>query len=296
VNEVFHAHFVDHCYPPHVHDTWTVLFVDAGAVRYDLEHRHRGSDATAVTILPAHVAHDGRSATASGIRKRVLYVDTNVLPETLIGAAVDRPAISDEDLIADLPSCTDTSSTQTISTRAKGCSTRSRGRFVHGSRVPHLHCQGPTPAPRCASARRWDAHVFEPVTLTDTPAVGLSVGPASRAFKQTFGLSPHAYVVRVDRARRLVLDGATVVDAAVAAGFHDQAHLARQLRHHTGTTPARFSRQVTLIHARRRTRKPSSFGGSGPNALSRVGPSALKGFAMPRTAFTYRQCEWPVRH
>jgi hypothetical protein len=43
VHEVFHAHFVDYAYPPHVHDAWTVFIVDDGWIRYDLERRHRGA-------------------------------------------------------------------------------------------------------------------------------------------------------------------------------------------------------------------------------------------------------------
>ena len=43
VHEVFHAHFVDYAYPPHVHDAWTVFIVDDGWIRYDLEARHRGA-------------------------------------------------------------------------------------------------------------------------------------------------------------------------------------------------------------------------------------------------------------
>jgi AraC-like DNA-binding protein len=88
-----------------------------------------------------------------------------------------------------------------------------------------------------------DEHLFVPVSLADaTAAIGLSVGHASRAFAQTFGLSPHAYVVsrRVDRARRLLLDGASVAETAVDAGFHDQAHLTRHFHRHVGTTPACF--------------------------------------------------------
>ena len=78
IHEVFHARFVDHAYPPHTHDTWTVFIVDQGAIRYDLEATHRGAAGTRVTILPPHVVHDGRAAGTEGFRKRVLYVGTDV--------------------------------------------------------------------------------------------------------------------------------------------------------------------------------------------------------------------------
>src|SRR4029078_4844845 len=42
VHEVFHARFVEHAYPAHTHDTWTVFVVEDGAIRYDLDATHRG--------------------------------------------------------------------------------------------------------------------------------------------------------------------------------------------------------------------------------------------------------------
>jgi len=36
IREVFHARLVDYAYPPHCHETWAVLIVDDGAIRYDL--------------------------------------------------------------------------------------------------------------------------------------------------------------------------------------------------------------------------------------------------------------------
>jgi hypothetical protein len=88
---VFHAGFVEHAYPRHTHDAWTVFVVDEGAIAYDLERRHRGTAGASVTLLPPHVVHDGRPATTDGFRKRVLYVGTELLPAALTGRAVDEP-------------------------------------------------------------------------------------------------------------------------------------------------------------------------------------------------------------
>ncbi|HEX8802942.1 MAG TPA: AraC family ligand binding domain-containing protein, partial [Acidimicrobiales bacterium] len=79
VREVFHARFVDHVYPPHTHDTWAVLLVDAGAVRYHLDRHDRGTVRSTVSLLPPHVVHDGRAATEAGFRKRVLYLESGLL-------------------------------------------------------------------------------------------------------------------------------------------------------------------------------------------------------------------------
>src|SRR6201987_1004313 len=75
ITEVFHAHIVDWAYPPHCHDTWAVLIVDDGAIRYDLDTRPRAAARRTVTILPPGVVHDGRPAPgAAGFRKRELYL------------------------------------------------------------------------------------------------------------------------------------------------------------------------------------------------------------------------------
>jgi hypothetical protein len=104
IHEVFHARFLDHVYPPHTHEAWTVFIVDEGAIRYDLETRHRGAAGARVTILPPYVVHDGRPATSSGFRKRVLYLGSDVLDEDLIGRAVDDPDIEDRTLVRQLGS------------------------------------------------------------------------------------------------------------------------------------------------------------------------------------------------
>jgi AraC-like DNA-binding protein len=67
-----------------------------------------------------------------------------------------------------------------------------------------------------------------------------------RAFSREFGLPPHRYATgrRIDRARKLLLDGMPAAEVAVAVGFYDQAHLTRHFRRMLGTTPAAFARRA----------------------------------------------------
>ncbi|CAM5539019.1 hypothetical protein SFUMM280S_10886 [Streptomyces fumanus] len=95
VLEVFHARFTEYAYPMHVHEAWTLLIVDAGAVRYDLARHEHGTPHDTVSLLPPHVAHNGSPATPDGFRKRVLYLDFSQLGEDLIGPAVDGPDLRD---------------------------------------------------------------------------------------------------------------------------------------------------------------------------------------------------------
>lgn len=97
IAEVFHAHIVNYRYPPHCHDTWTVLIVDSGAIRFDLDRRERGAVGSTVAIIPPGVVHDGQPAAAAGTGfwKRNLYLESSFLPDRLIGRAVDRTNLDD---------------------------------------------------------------------------------------------------------------------------------------------------------------------------------------------------------
>lgn len=91
ITEVFHADFVGHAYPKHTHDQWSLMLVDRGTIAYDLDHRAHGAAPEIVTLLPPGIAHDGVPVTEAGFRQRILYLDTSVLGEVLIGPAVDSP-------------------------------------------------------------------------------------------------------------------------------------------------------------------------------------------------------------
>jgi AraC-like DNA-binding protein len=246
IREVFHASFAEHAYPPHTHDAWTLFIVDHGAVRYDL-HRHvRAAEPSRVSILPPHVAHDGRPATSDGYRMRVLYVETSVLGEELIGPAVDRPVVPDPSLrravasLHDALECRD--DVLEAETRFAFVAERIRLSFGGGSASePASSLRGDDLA---EAFRAWlDARLFEPATLA-AAASDLDASPTrmARAFGGAFGITPHAYVTarRLDAARGRILDGAGLADVAAEVGFVDQAHLTRRFRDFLGTTPGRF--------------------------------------------------------
>ena len=205
IHEVFHARFVDHAYPPHTHDTWTVFIVDEGAIRYDLEARHRGAAGARVTILPPHVVHDGRR----GHRRRV--PQARALPRHRgPRRTADRPSRR--------------------RSRHRGHGPRSRA-----PRAPPL-AGGPRPrrsrpSPRSPSSARGSGGTsasgaaerraarprgrvrpsrparrrtaFERLTLAEAGRI-LHVSPAHlvRSFSRTFGIAPHRYVLGTSDRRR----------------------------------------------------------------------------------------------
>lgn len=100
-----------------------------------------------------------------------------------------------------------------------------------------------------------DTHIAERVFVSDLSAlVQLSEAHFSRSFKRTFGVSPHAFVLRrrLEFAARLMLESAdSLTDIAQRCGFADQAHLCNQFRQSMGESPAawRRARREELIAA-----------------------------------------------
>ena len=91
-----------------------------------------------------------------------------------------------------------------------------------------------------------EANVEGAIGVGDLAALArLSVSQFSRAFRQSFGQAPHAYVMcrRVARAQRLMLgDSEPLSQIALAVGLADQAHLSKLFRRYTGETPNAWRR------------------------------------------------------
>lgn len=242
VQEVLHARMAGHAYPMHAHASWTLLIVDDGAVRYDLDKHERGASGDLVTLLPPQVPHNGASARPGGFYKRVLYLAPDQLPDGLIGATVDNSAFTDPSLRRRIA--------------ALHRAVRQPGEDLEAQ--SHL-------ADITERLRAWLGRPTLPERLDRTPAYrlrdlleehlvsGLSLDEASRilhfhpaylvrSFSREFGMSPHRYLVsrRVDLARRLILTGEPLRSVAPGSGFYDQPHLVRHFKRILGVSPKAF--------------------------------------------------------
>ena len=76
---------------------------------------------------------------------------------------------------------------------------------------------------------------------------GLSRFHALRAFKQRYGLPPHAYqlCLRMSHARSLLRQGAPAAEVAQYCGFADQSHFSRHFKRFNGVTPMQYARAHT---------------------------------------------------
>jgi AraC family transcriptional regulator len=91
-----------------------------------------------------------------------------------------------------------------------------------------------------------DEHITSRVLVADlSTLIERSEAHFSRAFRRTFGASPHAYVIRrrLQLAIRYMLQSdKPLSEIATFCGFVDQAHLCKHFRQTMGSTPAAWRR------------------------------------------------------
>jgi methylphosphotriester-DNA--protein-cysteine methyltransferase len=91
-----------------------------------------------------------------------------------------------------------------------------------------------------------------PAGVTTLPVLATACGmepyALHRAFTRLVGLPPHAYEthLRLRRAKALLRQGTSLIDAALGAGFCDQSHMHRHFTRLVGLTPAQYARAHAL--------------------------------------------------
>ncbi|MFC0542479.1 helix-turn-helix transcriptional regulator [Kutzneria chonburiensis] len=246
ITEVFHAHFTQHAYPLHTHTVWTLLILDDGLLRFDLDRHDHDTLRSQVLLLPPHVPHDGRTAAPQGFRKRVVYLTEDALDATLIGPATDRPNLSDPllwDRISRLHGV--------LALTGESFEAQSRLALI----VDRLSTQFHRPAVDVAPPRRGvaddlhdllDARLTSGLTLDEAAGL-LHTHPAHlvRAFTRRFAIPPHLYLTgrRVEMARQLLLSGMPAGTVASEVGFYDQSHLTRHFKRMLGVSPSRYAKR-----------------------------------------------------
>lgn len=109
-----------------------------------------------------------------------------------------------------------------------------------------------------------DANLEKQLSVREIAAT-VRLGPShfQRAFRKSFGVSPHAYLVgcRVKRAQEIMLTSDSALSQiALAVGFSDQAHLTTRFHREVGVPPGVWrrenkegpdsdDREITVSHA-----------------------------------------------
>jgi AraC-like DNA-binding protein len=249
------AFFTGHGYDPHRHDTYAVGLTLHGVQSFGYRGTTLHSVAGRAVVLHPDETHDGRAGTDAGFAYRMAYIEPHLIQDALgephrplpfvreavtgdvrlIGAIA--PALEDLDTPLD-----DLQRDQVVVAVAEALAALEGG----GDRRPASKVRFRS----VAAARAFlDTHAGQTVTSDQLEAVtGLTRFALTRQFRQCLGTSPYRYLImrRLDRARRLILSGAELADAAAASGFADQSHMTRHFKKAYGVAPGHWRQIVAL--------------------------------------------------
>jgi AraC family transcriptional regulator len=92
-----------------------------------------------------------------------------------------------------------------------------------------------------------ESHMDENIDLDMLAStVGLSRYHFARSFKQSEGITPHAFLLkrRLESAQELLLHSTiSLSEIALAVGFADQSHFTRRFRQWSGVSPGEFRKR-----------------------------------------------------
>jgi AraC-like DNA-binding protein len=245
--------YSDFAYAPHAHDADCLAVITRGALRI----RAAGCEVIArrgdMFLANADVLHAGWPIDDAGWSLRTMYVSLDRLRAVLTGEPVTStgtlcgPFVQDPDLCARLIAAHECSEGVGSGLRRDEAlvafTDRLFARYVRPARLDDAIDSAPRAVRR---AREFlDAHIDTRISLPDLAGItGLPPSRLLRAFARAVGMSPHAYQrqVRLRHATTLIRAGTSISDAALAAGFADQAHFTRLFRATMGITPGAYQR------------------------------------------------------
>ena len=259
--ETLRAHFEGHAYDAHWHDTFLLGYTEQGVQQFDCRRaKIQSTPGRALLIEPGDI-HNGHGPSEGGFTYSMLYVDPAWLMREMRAWSSDVPIDGQAHFPQTL--CEDVDLARAIATLSE--TLREGGpRIVRHAAidglfrrlVPHIDWQArPDRDPRMPTvayrARDYlHAHLHSDIGLEDVAAAcGVDRFRLSRAFKATFGVAPHAYLIklRLAHAYRRLLEGESPAEVAHALCFADQSHLGRWFRRAYGVTPGHFGKRCTNV-------------------------------------------------
>ncbi|MFY1635045.1 AraC family transcriptional regulator [Solwaraspora sp. WMMB335] len=235
-------------FAPHRHDTYAIGVTRSGVQTF----RYRGEQRHCLPgqwhVLHPDELHDGVPGTAEGFGYRIVYLDPALVHDALGGGPlpfvpdpVIRPARMPRvlaEFLADIDQPLDPLQAVEITTVIADMLRTHAGPVRHRRHDPvHVDAVRRVRAALAEEpARRHRAEELEAVA-------GLDRWSIARQFRAAFGTSPSRFRTgrQLDLARTLIRAGHRLADAAVAAGFADQAHFTRAFKRTYGLTPGGWS-------------------------------------------------------
>jgi AraC-like DNA-binding protein len=259
--EMLNARYQTRTFAKHVHEGFTIGVIEQGAQSFYRSGGQHIAPAGTIILVNADDVHDGHAESHGGWAYQAIYP----LPEQLSDIASDategrlatpyfpEPVVFDPTVAQALRHAMQAS-------QSSYCSRLQRESLMLDAlqQLVLRHGRSRAGAAQVSRVQRQlqlvksflDDHPDSDVSLRELAQLAaLSPYHMARAFKQQFGMPPHAYQVqvRLHRAKQLLRAGMRVTEVAGQCGFHDQSHLHRFFVKAMGTTPGQYQTGFTRL-------------------------------------------------
>ncbi|MGV9249148.1 AraC family transcriptional regulator [Streptomyces sp. NPDC003710] len=264
--DLLRARYIHKTFVRHTHENFVIAAIADGVEIFHHGGSNQYAGPGALALINPDTAHTGRAGVPEGWRYGAVYPSPQLVAEIAAETTAIRgtpgfavPVLEDPytvGLVHEVLRAADEGNALAADTLLRVAVTRLLRRGG-----------GPTPqrAVRTAGARAaararavLEERMAQPPTL-ERLAADLGISPFSllRAFRDTYGMPPHAWLTdaRVRRARRLLDAGTAPAQAAVEVGFTDQPHLNRHFARIVGVPPGAYQRERSGDGARASGRK-----------------------------------------
>ncbi|PSM38112.1 AraC family transcriptional regulator [Streptomyces dioscori] len=252
--DLLRARYVRKTFVRHTHENFVIAAISDGVEVF----RHGGADqyagAGALALVNPDTSHTGRAGVPEGWRYGAVYPSPELVAEIAAETVVLRgapgfvsPVVDDPyavRLVHQVLRAADEGNALAADTLLRVAVTRLLR--VNGGTLPQR-------VPRTAGARMaararavLEERIVRPPTLERLAGdLGTSPFALLRAFRDAYGMPPHAWLtdVRVRRARGLLDAGVVPAEVALAVGFTDQSHLNRHFTRIVGVPPGAYQRE-----------------------------------------------------
>ncbi|MEU6095957.1 AraC family transcriptional regulator [Streptomyces sp. NPDC047079] len=252
--DLLRARYIRKTFVRHTHENFVIAAIADGV---EIFH-HGGSDQYAgpgaLALVNPDTTHTGRAGVPEGWRYGAVYPSPQLVAEIAAETTAirgnpgfARPVLEDPytvGLVHEVLRAADEGNALAADTLLRVAVTRLLR--LNGGTMPQRAVR--TAGARAAARARavLEERMAHPPTL-ERLAADLGTSPFSllRAFRDTYGMPPHAWLTdaRVRRARCLLDAGTAPAQAAVEVGFTDQPHLNRHFTRIVGVPPGAYQRE-----------------------------------------------------
>lgn len=247
--ERIEAFFAGNAYAMHRHDTYAIGTTLSGVQSFLYRGSERHSLPGGTMVLHPDEAHDGQAGTGAGFHYRMIYVEPALIQQILGGQALPfirhglstdpRLFAATQALIQRMDSPMDAMEEQdALFDLAQALHACSDKHIVDAANKQYFDY------PAAERAREYmHSALTNNITLEELAEhSGRDRWSLSRDFRLLFGTSPYRYLTmrRLDLVKSLLMQGYTLVNAALAAGFSDQSHMSKHFVKTFGLTPLRW--------------------------------------------------------